>query len=148
MINLQTLDKLDRLFIVWAFIFQLLLIFHFAVRKPFFETYTVKYGWLVYALCLPAAAISLVLLRGGKSWAFWVGGFLFVLFAAFGFWADYLTQIPFRTTRQLAVLIPYVALYLATQMFYWFPVGIISRPLWYIYGILFIIGAVLNITSH
>lgn len=142
------IDDLDRLFVVWAFLFQIGLIAHFAVRKLLFESYTLKYGWVVYALCIPAAVISILLWRGGKSWSFWLGGFLFVIFAAFGYWVDYAAQIPFRTSLQLPVLIPYVLLYLATVMFYWWPVGLLSRPLWFVYTILFVIATVLNITSH
>ena len=60
-------DGLDVLFVVWAFFFQVVLVIHFAVRKRFFETYTERFGWVVYALSIPAAAISVVLLLGGKT---------------------------------------------------------------------------------
>ena len=73
----KNLDQLDRLFVVWAFIFQIVLIIHFAIRKFAFESYTVQFGWIVYALCIPAVVISIILLRGGKDWSFWLGGFLF-----------------------------------------------------------------------
>lgn len=33
----KNMDNLDKLFIAWAFIFQIVLIGHFAVRKPFFK---------------------------------------------------------------------------------------------------------------
>jgi hypothetical protein len=144
----NSLDKLDKLFVVWAFLFQIILIVHFALRKPFFESYTVKYGWIVYALCIPAVVISVILLLGGKSWSFWLGGFLFLLFAAFGFWVDYVAQIPFRNPLRLSVVFPYVFLYLTTVMFYWWPLGQLSRPLWLAYAILFVIATILNITSH
>jgi hypothetical protein len=144
----NNLDKLDKLFVVWAFLFQIILIAHFALRKPFFESYTVKYGWIVYALCIPAVVISVILLLGGKSWPFWLGGFLFLLFAAFGFWVDYVAQIPFRNPLRLTVVVPYVFLYLTTVMFYWWPLGQLSRPLWLAYAILFVIATILNITSH
>lgn len=55
------IDNLDKLFVIWAFLFQIALIVHFAARKPFFESYAVKYGWIVYALCIPAAIISIEL---------------------------------------------------------------------------------------
>jgi len=142
------IDNLDKLFVVWAFLFQIVLIAHFAARKPFFESYTVKYGWIVYALCIPAAIISILLLRGRKSWSFWLGGFLFVVFAAFGYWVDYVAQIQFRNPLQLSIALPYVFLYLATVMFYWWPLGLLSRPLWFVYTILFVIATILNITSH
>ena len=145
---MSKLDNLDKLFVVWSFFFQVALIVHFALRKPFFESYALKFGWIVYALCIPAAVISVILLLGGKSWSFWLGGFLFLLFAAFGYWIDYVMKIQFRNPLRLSIAFPYVILYLSTVMFYWWPVGMLSRPLWYVFGILFVIGTILNITSH
>lgn len=142
------LDNLDKLFIVWAFLFQILLIAHFAVRKPLFESYTVKYGWMIYALCIPAVVISIVLIRGGKSWSFWLGGFLFLVYAVFGYWIDYVAQIQFRSPIRPSVMVPYVVLYLATVMFYWWPLGLLSRPMWLVYAILFVSATILNIASH
>jgi hypothetical protein len=142
------IDNLDKLFVVWAFLLQIALVVHYAVRKPFFESYTVKYGWIVYALCIPAAIISIILLRGGKSWSFWLGGFFFVIFAAFGYWVDYAAQIQFRNPLRYSIALPYVFLYLATVMFYWWPLGLLSRQLWIVYAILFVIATILNITSH
>jgi hypothetical protein len=144
----KNLDNLDRLFVIWAFLLQIMLIVHFAVRKPLFDSYTVKFGWIVYALCIPAAIISITLLRGGKSWSFWLGGFLFILFAAFGFWIDYVLKIPWRNPLQLRIMFPYAFLYLATVMFYWWPLGILNRSLWIVYALLFIAGTILNVTSH
>lgn len=142
------LDNLDKLFIVWAFLFQILLIAHFAIRKPLFESYTVKYGWMIYALCIPAVVISIVFIRGGKSWSFWLGGFLFLVYAVFGYWIDYVAQIQFRSPIRPSVMVPYVVLYLATVMFYWWPLGLLSRPMWLVYAILFVSATILNIASH
>ncbi len=145
---MSKLDNLDKLFVVWAFFFQIVLIVHFAIRKRFFESYTLKYGWIAYALCIPAVVISIILLRGGKSWSFWLGGFLFLLYAAFGYWIDYVMKIQWRNPLRITIMIPYVFLYLSTVMFYWWPLGILSRPLWFAFAILFVIGTILNITSH
>jgi len=142
------LDNLDKLFVVWAFLFQILLIVHFAIRKPLMESYTEKYGWIIYALCIPAVVISIILMRSGKSWSFWLGGFLFLLYAIFGYWVDYVAQIQFRSPLRLSVAFPYVFLYLATVMFYWWPLGLLNRPLWFIYAVLFVVATILNITSH
>ncbi|HSG45178.1 MAG TPA: hypothetical protein VLA72_18695 [Anaerolineales bacterium] len=142
------LDNLDKLFIIWTFLFQILLILHFAIRKPLFESYTVKYGWIIYSLCIPAVVISIILFYGGKNWSFWLGGFLFLLFATFGYWVDYVVQIQFRSPFRPSIAIPYVFLYLATAMFYWWPLGLLSRPLWFVYAILFVIATILNVTSH
>jgi hypothetical protein len=142
------MSGLDTLFVIWVFFFQIVLVAHFALRKRRFESYTVKYGWVVYALSIPAAVISIVLLLGGKSWSFWLGGFLFLVYAAYGYWVDYVKSIPWRKPLRLSILFPYVILYLATVMFYWWPVGLISRPLWYVYAVLFLISTALNAASH
>jgi len=142
------LDNLDRLFVIWAFFFQIILIVHFALRKRFFESYTLRFGWLVYALSIPAAVISIILLLGGKSWSFWLGGFLFLIYAAFGCWIDYVKRIQWRNPLRVSVMVPYVLLYLGTVMFYWWPLGLLSRPSWIAFAILFVIGTILNITSH
>jgi len=144
----MVLDNLDKLFIIWAFFFQTVLIIHFAVRKRFFESYTVKYGWLVYALSIPAAAISVILLLGGKDWTFWLGGFLFLIYAAYGYWVDFVKKIEFRNPLKMSIVIPYVFLYLATVMFYWWPLYLLSLTLWIIYGVMYVIAMILNIKSH
>ena len=145
---MQSLDSLDFLFIIWAFFFQIVLIVHFAIRKRYFESYTLKYGWLVYALSIPAVIISIILLLGGKPWSFWVGGFLFLVYASYGYRIDYVKQIQWRNPLRPSIMVPYVFLYLATVMFYWWPLGLLSRPLWIIYAVLFVIATILNITSH
>jgi hypothetical protein len=142
------LDSLDTLFVMWAFLFQLVLIVHFALRQRLFESYTLKYGWLVYALCIPAEVVSVILLVGGKSWSFWLGGLLFLVYAAYGYWIDYVKGIQWRSPLQVSIMIPYVLLYLGTVMFYWWPLGLLSRPLWIAFGVLFVIGTVLNAISH
>jgi len=92
--------------------------------------------------------ISIILLQGGKSWSFWLGGFLFLIYAAYGYYIDYVKQIPWRNPLVLSIMFPYVTLYLSTVMFYWWPLAQISRPLWFVYAALFVIGTILNITSH
>jgi hypothetical protein len=116
---MENLDRLDWLFVLWAFFYQVVLIFHFAARKRFFESYTLKYGWLVYALCIPGLIISLIILLGGKGWSLWLGGFLLLIFSGFGFYIDYFKKIEWRKPIYKSVMFPYVFWYLATIMFYW-----------------------------
>ena len=142
------LDNLDILFVIWAFFFQIVLIVHFALRKRFFESYTIKVGWIVYALSVPAVVISIVLLLGGKTWSFWLGGFLFLIYAAYGYWIDYVKKIQWRKPLRLSIMFPYVFLYLGTVMFYWWPLALLSRPLWAVFAVLFVIGTILNVISH
>jgi len=142
------LDYLDILFVIWAFFFQIALIIHFALRKRFFESYTMKVGWIIYALSVPAVVISIVLLLGSKTWSFWLGGFLFLIFAAYGYLIDYVKQIQWRKPLRLSIMFPYVFLYLSTVMFYWWPLALLDRSLWIVFAVLFIIGTILNVTSH
>jgi hypothetical protein len=102
----------------------------------------------VYALAIPAAIISFILMQQGLNWRFWLGGFLFIPFSIFGFFVDYIRKIQWRKPINLIILIPYILLYLAMIMFYWWPLLLISKSLWLIYAILYVISTILNITSH
>ena len=143
-----SLDIFERLFVFWVFFFQTALIVHFAIRKPLFESYTQKIGWIVYALSFPAVVVSIILLAAGKSWSFWLGGFLCLIWAAFGYYVDYVKVIHWRKPIKKDVFFPYLTLYLGTIMFYWWPLALLHRPLWFIFGGLFVFGTVLNIRSH
>ena len=141
------LDKLDTLYVVWTFVFHLALIAHFAVRKVNLD-FILRYGWTFYLLSVPAAVISVIILRGGKPLSFWLPGFLFLAWAVFGFVVEYLLGIQWRTPPNWPVLVPYVLLYLGTVMFYWWPVAQLVRPLWFLYAVFFALETYLNVTSH
>ena len=142
-----TLQKFETLFIAWSFLFQLILITHFALRKWRFDL-VLRYGWIVYALSIPAALISIVLLLNHQSWYLWLGGFLYLVWATYGYWIEYVRQIEWRSSVRWSILGPYVTLYLAMVMFYWWPLALIYKPLWYIYAVLFVASTILNLTSH
>ena len=141
------LDLLQTLFAACAFLFQIILIIHFALRKWRFA-FAIQHGWIVYALSIPAAAVSAILLHGGMVWSLWLAGFLYLLWAGYGFTVEYARKIEWRSPIRWRVFGPYVFLYLATSMFYWFPLALVRKPLWYIYAILFILSTILNVTSH
>jgi hypothetical protein len=141
------LDGLEVLFVVWAFLFQIILIIHFALRKWRFQI-AMRYGPLVYALGIPAALISILLLLGGKEWYLWIGGFLYLTWGIFGYWIEYVSKIEWRNPPRWGVFIPYICLYLGTVMFYWWPLAQLSKTLWAVYTVLFVIGTILNATSH
>jgi len=141
------LSSLDVLFILTAFIVQIALLAFFALRKWAFHT-ALRIGWIVYALSIPAALVSLALLVGGMPWYFWLSGFLFLALAALGYTVEYRLHIEWRSPPRWSVFVPYVTLYLAMLMFYWWPLAALLRPLWYVYAVLFVISTVLNTTSH
>ena len=140
-------DSLETLYIVSAFLFQIILIIHFALRKWHFDL-AIRYGPIVYALSIPAAAVSIFLLLGGKSWSLWMGGFIYLIWGIYGYWIEYVKRIEWRNPIWWPVFGPYIFLYLSTVMFYWWPLALIYKPLWYGYAILYIISTILNVTSH
>lgn len=95
-----------------------------------------------------AVFVSLFLLLGGKIWSLWMAGFIYLAWAVYGYVVEYMKKIPWRNPIRWSLFVPYVFLYLVTIMFYWWPLGIVSRPLWYAYAVLFVISIILNITSH
>jgi hypothetical protein len=142
------LDSLDLLFVITAFVFQLILIIHFALRKWRFAL-AMRYGVIVYVLGIPAALASLALLLGGKPWGLWLGGLLWLAWGAFGYWVEYIKKMTeWRSSIRWGIFIPYILLYLATSMFLWFPLSLVWKPLFYIQGGLFVISTLLNVTSH
>jgi hypothetical protein len=140
-------DRYDRLFVLTSLFIQVSLLIYFAVRKWDFER-AMAWGWIVYALAIPAVIVSVILLSGGKPWYLWLAGFLFATWAIFGYVVDIARPVEWRSPILWSVFIPYVLLYLSSLMFYWWPLANIQRPLWFIYAVLFVLSTVLNLTSH
>jgi hypothetical protein len=141
------LDRYDRLFVFTAFFIQIVLLGFFALRKWKFDT-AIQWGWIVYALAVPAVIVSLVLFMGSKPWYLWLAGFLYAAWAVFGYIVDIARPVPWRSPIFFPVFIPYVLLYLSSLMFYWWPLGNIQRPVWFIYAVLLLVSTILNIASH
>ena len=142
------LDTLGTLYVLTAFAFQILLNVHYALRKLRFD-FAIRYGWLyVYAPGILAAALSVLLLLDGKPWWMWTGGFLYLVWAAYAYTVDYVKAIQWRSPFYWQVGGPYLTLYLATIMFYWWPMARIHRALWFAQTALFVLSTVLNLTSH
>lgn len=144
---MSELDRYDSMFIFVSFLIQIILLIYFAFRKWNFET-AMQFGWIVYALALPAFIVSLLLIFGSKPWYLWIAGFLYAAWAIFGYIVDIARPVVWRSPILWPVFIPYILLYLSSLMFYWWPLANIQRPLWFIYAVLFVISTILNITSH
>lgn len=137
----------ELVFATWALTFQIVLLLHFALRRWRFET-AMRFGRFVYALSVPALGVSvLVVVTGTDPWLA-VAGVLHVIWGLFGYVAEYVYKIQWRTPPRWSVMIPYLTLYLATLMFYWWPLALVYRPLWYVYAVLFVMATYLNVTSH
>jgi hypothetical protein len=137
----------DTLFVIFAFALQIALIAFFITRTWAYAT-ALDFGWIVYALALPALVVSLILLRAGRPWYQWLAGFAYTTFAIFGYVVDIAVPVSFRDPVYWPILLPYAVLYVGSLMFYWFPVGRLSRRLWFIYGGLYAVSTALNALSH
>jgi hypothetical protein len=138
---------LEWVYVLTAFLFQFLLLIHFALRKWRFNT-AIRYGWIVYGLSVPAAGVSVWLMVNSMPWWSWLGGWLYLVWSIFGYIVEYIRKIEWRDPIFWPVFGPYITLYLATVMFYWWPLARIWKPLWFMAAILFAINTLLNITSH
>jgi hypothetical protein len=107
-----------------------------------------RYGPIVYALSIPALVVSIVLLLNGKPWSLSLGGLLCFVWAIYGYTVDYVRKIEWRSPARWSILIPYMILYLSTVMFYWFPLALIHKSLWYAGALLFVTSTILNAISH
>ena len=130
-----------------AFGFQLLLCIHFALRRWRFST-ALRWGWIVYALGLPAGLLGVYGLVSGAEWSWGVAGLLYLVWGLYGWWVEYRRRIVWRDPWYWPVAGPYLMLFLAVEMFYWFPLALIARWLWYAYGGLFLLSFGLNLASH
>jgi hypothetical protein len=142
------LDSYEVLYLGWALFFHVVLIVHFSLRKWFFDSYVMKYGWVVYALAGPAVVVSILIFSGGKPWSLWLGGVIYLLWATYGYVVEYVRRTEWRSPVRWGTLGPYVLLYLATVMFYWWPAALVSPPLWYVLAVLFVVSTILNVSSH
>lgn len=140
-------SSLELLYAITAILFQIVLIIHFAFRKWRFAS-AIRYGPIVYALGIPTFIVSIILLLNNMNWGFWLGGFIYLVWAVFGYYIEYVNKIEWRSPIQLNIFIPYIILYLATVMFYWWPLANINKSLWYVAALLFVISTALNVTSH
>jgi len=144
---MKTMSVDESLFVFMAFFIQIVLIIYFAFRKWHFDT-AMRYGWIVYALGILTVISSIVLLLRGNPWYFWIAGFLYGVWAVYGYIVDIARPVQWRSPIYWPVFGPYVLLYLSSLMFYWFTLPRNQKPLWYVYAVLFVISTVLNVTSH
>ena len=144
---MTTMNRLDRLFVFAAFLIQVVLVIFFALRT-WNLTAALRLGWIVYALAIPALAVSIHLMRAGRPWFVWLAGFLYGAWAVFGYLVDVARPLEWRSPILWPVFLPYVLLYLSSLMFYWWPLATIRRPLWFVYAVLFLVSTVLNVSSH
>jgi hypothetical protein len=144
----MTTNPILILYVINAFLFQIVLCVHFTLRK-WRLAIAIRHGWMVYALSIPSALVSVILLVTGKAWYYWLAGFLYLVWGVYGYLLEYiLKNQSWRSPFHWKVGGSYVILYLAAVMFYWWPLVRIYKPLWYIAACLFLFATILNVSSH
>ena len=126
---------------------QVVLLAYFALRRLRPELAD-RYGWLAYGFGLFGLPISLWLLATGSPWEAFSGPILFAAWAGFGGWADTPARGEWRQPIRWTVFGPYVLLYVAAQMFMWWPLWDRSFVVWLVYLELFAANTVLNLAGH
>jgi hypothetical protein len=140
-------DRYGHLFIAASLGIQAALVIFFALRRWQFAV-AMRWGWIVYALAVPAAALSVALVRATRPWYLWMAGFLFAAWAVFGAVVDLVRPVEWRSPILWSVFVPYVGLYTLAQMFYWWPLLKVHRPSWFVFAALYALSSTLNLASH
>jgi hypothetical protein len=142
-----TNTALRTLFVVFAFVVQVLLLFNFAARnwRPALER---KYGWVIYALGIVGVLLAIVFALGGQPWYVVLAPLLYALWAGFGFYVDVYRRIEWRNPPRWTVLVPYVLLFMASQFAFWIPLWYVGLGFWAAYAVLYFLNTALNIYSH
>jgi len=144
---MPALDRSLRLFVITSLVIQATLVIFFALRKWDFPL-AMAVGWVVYALAVPAVAVSVILIRAQRPWYLWIAGLLYGLWAILGVLVDNVLRVQWRAPILSSVFVPYLLLYIGSMMFYWWPLARIHRPSWFIYTLLYILSTLLNVMSH
>lgn len=134
---------------------QVVLVAFFASRRWARELAD-HYGWIAYAFGILGLAVGAWLATNGASWRLFVGPLIFAVWAGYGAWVDLFRRVDWRPgfaaarrqPIQWSVLGPYITLYMAAQMFMWWPLWSYWRPGWAVYLVLFVVNTVLNIAGH
>lgn len=148
------MDLQITIFASFAITSQAILIAFFASRRWAPEI-SDRFGWIAYAFGILGLAVGAWLATDGASWRLFAGPLVFGLWAGYGAWVDLVRRVDWRptaaTSRQpirWSVLGPYVTLYLAGQMFLWWPLWDYWRPGWAVFLVLFIANTLVNIWGH
>ena len=143
-------------FAAFAITSQVILVAFFASWR-WYRAVAERFGWIAYGFGALGLVVGIWLAVDGASWRLFAGPILFAVWAGYGAWIDLFRRIEWRPTaasvgRRLSVrwgvLGPYITLYLAAQMFLWWPLWDYWRPGWAVYLVLFVANTALNIAGH
>ncbi len=144
---MSTLNNYEVVFISAAFLYQFLLLLNFVGRnfRPVLER---KYGWILYALSVPALITGGIYLLAGQPWYYILALALFALWGGFGYYIDIYRKVKWRNPTRAAVMIPYVVLYMGSQFAFWIPLWYLGMTYWWVFTGFYAVNTVLNIVGH
>ena len=154
--NAQQMSDQVAVFATYAITSQVILAAFFASRR-WYRPGADRFGWSAYAFGVLGLAAGIWLAVHGASWRLFAGPILFAIWAGYGAWVDLIRRIEWRPTAESVerrapirwgVLGPYITLYLAAQMFLWWPLWDYWRLGWAVYLVLFVANTALNIAGH
>jgi hypothetical protein len=140
-------DGVPPLFIGFGFLEQVLLVLDFAARlwRPPLER---RYGWLIYALGLPAGGLAILLAVSGAPGYQPLAFGLYAAWAGLGAWVDHVRPVAWRSPPRWRVFVPYVGLFTASQFAFWIPMWYVGLGAWLAFGALYALQTSLNLASH
>lgn len=135
------------IFALFGIASQAILLVFFASRR-WSPAIAERCGWVAYAFGVLGVAAGAWLIAAGAPWRLFAGPLLFAVWSAFGAWADLLHRVQWRRPIRWSIFGPYLTLYLAAQMFLWWPLWTYWRLGWAVYLVLFIANTTLNMLGH
>ncbi len=149
------IDQQVAVFATFALTSQTVLVVFFAARR-WYSRLAERYGRIAYAFGGLGLAVGIWLAVAGAPWQLVVGPVLFAVWATYGAWVDFFRHIEWRPmvgsvprpAIRWHVVGPYLTMYLAAQMFLWWPLWDYWRLGWTAYLILFVANTLLNIAGH
>lgn len=126
---------------------QLLLVAFFAARR-WAPDRALPLGRLAYSAAGLGLPLSVWLATDGQGWRLWAGPLILAAWAAFGATLDLWRKLEWRDPIVPRLFAPFVTLYLLAQMFMWWPLLDIARTAWAVFGVLFVVNTLLNLSGH
>lgn len=115
----------ENVFVAFALTVNGLLVLNFAARRwrPQLER---RWGWLVYAMGLPAVLLALTAWAGARPWYYGLACLLYAAWSAFGYSVDIVWPVSWRNPPRWPVFLPYASLYVASLIALWVPLWFIG----------------------
>ena len=141
------MDTWTLTFVAFGLLSQVGLLLYFAARRwrPDLER---RWGWVIYALGLPAAGVALLGSVTGARPEHVLAFGLFAAWTAFGALVDLRLRIEWRNPVRPGIFAAYVGLFTLAQFAFWVPLWWIGRELWLFFAAVYAVQTTVNVLGH